>query len=147
MIIHIYADGAVQGNGKEEGGVMGMGAVLLHLSQDGDILHEKELSWSEPAERATNNRAELLAIRNSVQGLKEELRDKIDLTVVSDSEWSIMVIEGKYKASVHLDLIGEIRTLFKKFKSAKLQWVKGHNKNAHNESADRLAFHAARPGV
>ena len=140
MQITAFTDGAVRGNGGP--GRVGMGVVLLH-KEGTQVLHHKEFSHAEDREYATNNYAELMAIKYAAEGVLPEMREKVDLTIISDSEWCIKAIEGKYRISKNVELVLEIRNLLSTFRSWKFQWVRGHAGNEFNERANDLAQEAA----
>jgi ribonuclease HI len=134
MNITIYADGAVKNNGGP--GRVGMGAVLLHLV-DGKIRHQKNCSWGEDADPATNQLAELLAMHYSLQQVR--VPASTDLTLYSDSQWARNSILGLYKNACHVDLIRTIRTQLEEFRSTNLIWLRGHDGHKWNELANELA--------
>jgi ribonuclease HI len=139
--IHIYCDGSTGSNGAS--GRIGYAAVLL-LMKDGQVAKKREVCYSEERERATNNLAELLAVKAGLTALRPEALAKAELTIVSDSQWAIGALSGAYKkVSHHLELIGEIRALLQQSKSHRFEWVRGHVGDLHNERANSLAQQAS----
>lgn len=79
----------------------------------------------------TSNRMELMAIL-------EVMKDFPDVMyILSDSQYSVNCISGKWKAKVNLDLIDPAKKIMKQ-KKIELSWVKGHCGNEYNEMADQL---------
>jgi ribonuclease HI len=130
MRVTIYADGAVKNNGGP--GRVGMGAVIF-------VGSEMECHrWGEDADPATNNLAELLAIRNAIRAVSVD-PSQACLTVYSDSQWTIRSLQGLYKATCHVQLLAEIRGLLRSFLSWELCWERGHAGEQWNEAANKMA--------
>lgn len=135
----MHTDGSCIGNP----GAGGWGAILSL----GEV--DKEFSGGEP--HTTNNRMEMMAI---IQGLSK-LRERCDVTVVSDSKYVIDNIR-----SVNVWKARGWRTSAKKpvknkdlwesldelciHQQVTFQWVRGHDGHPGNERADKLANDAAR---
>lgn len=137
MRVEIYADGSVvTGNGRP--GVMGFAAVTLHKKRT------RKFAGRQEAHRATSNHAELLAIHLGLQKVKPELRAQIEILVYSDSEWSVKAIRGEYAVNAHITLVDEIRELLGEFRSAEVNWIRGHTGHRFNEMAHQLALEQAR---
>lgn len=134
--VEAYADGAVSKNGQP--GWMGFAAVGLHRGQT------KEKADRAYSERATNNRAELYAIKLALELIRDEFRRGVHLLVFSDSEWSVRVINGVYRTSAHSDLIQPIRRLILQYGRVEIQWIRGHAGHQYNERANDLAQEASR---
>ncbi|SLM30524.1 Ribonuclease H [Desulfamplus magnetovallimortis] len=122
--ITIFTDGASSGNP----GPSGIGVVLIHGE------HEKEIS--EYIGHATNNIAELMAIKRALSQLK---RNDLPVRLFSDSSYSIGVLTKGWKATSNRELVEEIRSLMQKFYDIELIKIKGHSGEAGNERADLLA--------
>ena len=131
----IYTDGACSGNP----GPGGWGAILIYGAK------EKELCGGEPG--TTNNRMELMAAIQALEGLKRACRVELhtDSRYVMDgisqwiSGWKARGWKTAAKAPVkNVDL-------WKRLDEARLRhqvdwrWVKGHNGHELNERADALA--------
>lgn len=87
--------------------------------------------------QTTNNVMELVAIREAL--LDYGLEGPV--LVKSDSQLSINVITGVWKAKANLELIEEVRGILTRCPDAKFQWVKGHdprNREPLNTAADAL---------
>lgn len=137
MEITIYCDGGVSGNGGP--GKMGMAAVLLLMEGD-QIKREHARSWRMESSYATNIQAELWAVSYGLGEIKPECRPKVDLRILTDSAWVVKAVTGVYKkVSAHPELLEEIRRQLAEFRSAKLEWVRGHAGDTYNEKANELA--------
>ena len=127
--VHIYTDGASSGNP----GPSGIGVVLLQGP------HRKEIA--EHIGIATNNIAELAAIRKGLSALK---RRDLPVRVYTDSSYAYGVLTLNWKATKNRELIAAIRREMQAFSDLKLIKVQGHQGVAENERADRLAVGAIR---
>lgn len=125
--VEIYTDGACTGNP----GPAGIG-IYFRFGK-----HHKEIS--EYIGHATNNIAELTAIKKALESLKSH---EYPVTIFSDSQYSLSVLNGAYKAKKNKELIESIQKLMSNFKYLKLVKVAGHSGIAGNEKADRLAVSA-----
>lgn len=137
--ILLHTDGSCIGNPGPGGwGVfLAMGTV------------EREMSGGE--KHTTNNRMEMTAV---IRGL-EALKERCDVTVVSDSKYVIDNIRGVNtwrargwkttagKPVKNQDLWVELDALCG-VQQVTFQWVKGHAGHPGNERADSLANQAAR---
>jgi len=135
-VIHIFTDGAAQGNP----GPGGYGAILKYDR------FEKELS--EGFRFTTNNRMELLAVIAALEALK---KTGIPVTVFSDSRYVIDSIEKgwlwswvkkNFKNQANADLWQRYIPLHNRFRPG-FKWVRGHAGHPENERCDRLAVAAA----
>ena len=124
MKVEIYTDGACHNNP----GPAGIGAVL----KCGNVTKVMADSIGE----ATNNIAELTAIRNSLLAIKDKT---VDITLYSDSTYAINMITKGWKAKKNQELILEIIELTKEFSNLEFKWVRAHNGDTWNELADKLA--------
>ena len=125
--ICIYADGASSGNP----GPSGIGVLLRYRE------HEKEISRN--IGLGTNNIAELEAIR---AGLLEVKNPDLPVKVYTDSGYAHGLLVLGWKARKNTELVSDIRTLMKRFKSLKIIKVRGHAGIEGNERADKLATSA-----
>lgn len=91
-----------------------------------------KISGSVPFEKATNNIAELYAIKIAL------INTEGDITIYTDSQYSIGVITGSMKASKNLELIRDIKKLING-RQINFLHVFGHNGDEYNELADKLA--------
>ncbi len=135
--LHIYTDGSSRGNP----GPGGYGIVMLWGN------HRKEISAG--YRYTTNNRMELMAV---IVALKSLHKKHIPVTIFTDSQYVVNSIEKKWVdgwmrngfkgGKKNKDLWMEYYGLSKQF-SVKMQWVKGHADNIHNNRCDELATQAA----
>lgn len=124
MEIQLYSDGACFPNP----GSMAIGVVLVW----GD--HHKE--FSEKIGEGTNNIAELTAIKFGLEKIKDKT---IPVRIISDSQYALNSISGKWNPAKNKELILNIRELLEEFSQVGFRWVRGHNGNKWNERADALA--------
>lgn len=120
----IYTDGASSGNP----GSAGIGVVLRHGN------NEKEISKS--IGRATNNVAELEAIRVGLAAIKHI---HLPVRVFTDSAYALGVLSLGWKAKKNTELIRSIKRLMDRFEDIQLIKVPGHSGVPENERADALA--------
>jgi ribonuclease HI len=125
--ICIYTDGASSGNP----GPSGIG-VLLRFGK-----HEKEIS--KYIGIATNNIAELEAIRTGLLELKET---RLPIRVFTDSSYAYGIFVLGWKPKKNIQLVESIRKLILKFNDLKFIKIKGHTGIEGNERADFLATSA-----
>ncbi len=123
-VIHIFTDGACSGNP----GPAAWGAVLIFNK------HIKE--FSEFIGDATNNIAELTAIKNA---LEKVTKHNIPVRVYVDSDYSIGVLTKDWKVKANRKLVLEIKKLINSFNDITFYKVKGHTGIEFNERADQLA--------
>ncbi len=128
-VIVIYTDGASSGNP----GPAGIGALLLFGG------HEKELSESIGV--ATNNIAELTAIKRALEELK---RTDLPVEIHTDSSYCIGVLTKGWKPNMNSELIHEIQALMQRFGCIRFIKIKGHSGIPGNERADSLATGAVK---
>jgi ribonuclease HI len=126
-LINIYTDGASSGNP----GPSGIGVYMIY--------NERTKEISEFIGNATNNIAELKAIK---RGLEELKKFDIPICLYTDSNYCLGVLTKNWKAQANKELILETKKLIKKFKSIEIIKVKGHSGIEENEIADKLATSA-----
>ncbi len=126
-VIHVYTDGASSGNP----GPSGIGVLLQYGS------HEREISRY--IGTATNNIAELLAVKTALEAIKRTDRP---VRLYTDSSYVHGLLTSGWKARKNTALVEEIRQLCRKFSNLELIKVKGHGGNEGNEKADHLATSA-----
>jgi len=127
--ITIFTDGASSGNP----GPAGIGIYMKY--------RDKEKEHSESIGRATNNVAELTAIKRALEMIK---RTDIPVRLYTDSGYCQGVLIKGWKARENRDLILQIKKVIGKFQDLKIRKVKGHAGIEENETADRLAAKAAK---
>ena len=122
--IVIHTDGASSGNP----GPAGIGAVMRFGS------HQKEIS--QYIGIATNNIAELMAIRKALSQVKNP---EMPTRLYTDSQYAYGVLVLGWQARKNQDLIRSIQNKIKAFSDLKLFKIPGHSDIPENERADRLA--------
>ena len=127
----IHTDGASSGNP----GPAGIGVVMQYKG------HRKEIARY--IGLATNNQAELEAIRTALAAVKNR---RIPITIYTDSRYAWGLLTQNWKARQNQDLVQQIRNLMMKFENLRLIHIRGHAGNAENERADRLAVAAVQKG-
>ncbi len=127
--ICIYTDGASSGNP----GPSGIG-IFFRFGE-----HEKELSRHIGI--ATNNMAELEAIRTALLELKTT---KKPVRIFTDSSYAYGVLTLNWKAKKNPELINSIKKTMTSFSDLKLVKIKGHAGHTGNERADSLATRAVK---
>jgi cyclic pyranopterin phosphate synthase len=125
-VIHIYTDGACAGNP----GPGGWAAIIM------DGAKRWELKGRE--ESTTSNRMEILA---AIKGL-EQTPAGSQITIHSDSQYLVRTMTENWKRNTNLDLWHELDRLVAE-RSVDWVWIKGHNNQAENERANRLASEMA----
>lgn len=130
--VRIYTDGASSGNP----GPAGIGIVYIY--------GEKKKEVSEFIGSATNNVAELTAVKTALEGLK---RKDLPVRIYSDSSYSIGLLTNVWKPKTNKDLVNETLALIKSFSDITFIKVKGHAGIKGNEAADSLATLAIKKGL
>lgn len=132
----IYTDGSEQ----PSIGAGGYAAVICYEGKCIKTLYQGFRNTS-------NNRMELKAVIEALKWFK----DPTELMIVSDSQYVVNSINGKYcykwirendLSKKNLDLWFELINLLD-YHTVTFKWVKGHNNHSMNEYADQLAQHAA----
>ncbi|EGD90296.2 hypothetical protein H112_01751 [Trichophyton rubrum D6] len=148
-MLKIYTDGSALRNGTSQA----RAGVGVYFGPD-----DESRNVSEPlaGSRQTNQRAELTAISRALDIAPKHR----DVTIFTDSKYSIDCVTvwcinwqrnnwvtSTQKPVENKDLIQAILSKIEERKSLKVktlfEWVKGHNKDAGNEAADRLAVNGA----
>ena len=95
----------------------------------------------------TNNRMELQAIIEALRWVRA-IYLRRPVKIFTDSQLSINVITGKWKAKKNLELVLEARGLMidHGWNAVTLEWVRGHDFSLENNIADSLAYEAAQRG-
>lgn len=122
----IYTDGASSGNP----GPAGIG-VLLRFETN-----EKEIS--KHIGLATNNIAELTAIKTGLLSVKRDL----PIRLYTDSTYALGVLTKGWRAKKNQALVESTKAAMSKFTDVKLIKIKGHAGHEGNERADGLATDA-----
>jgi ribonuclease HI len=135
--VTFYVDGACSGNhllGKQ--GSMGAGIV----ARSGEV----ELAWGIPLGPGTNQRAELLAVREALNLLPD--RPHTAVKVYSDSEYAIGCLCRNWKVKANPDLVEEVKRVIRQCASFTMSKVPGHAGHRENERANQLAVRASLTG-
>lgn len=126
-----HTDGACFGNPEGPGG---WGAVVEQLDQS-PPLRAPWLLWGHLSS-TSNNRAEALGVLAAL----EWVPPRSELTVMSDSELTVRILQGRYKARANGDIWEVIRrTLANKELRLTPEWLRGHAGDPRNELADQLS--------
>lgn len=125
--IKIYTDGASSGNP----GPSGIGILFIY--------GENKKKISKYIGKATNNIAELTAIKVALEELK---RVDLPVRIFSDSSYSIGLLTKNWKPKKNQELVFKIRALMDRFCDLAFIKVKGHSGIKENEVADFLATSA-----
>jgi len=129
--IAVFTDGACGGNP----GPAGVGIVLQYRH------HKKEMSRF--IGQATNNIAELTAIKIALQEIKDP---RLPVNLYTDSAYCQKTLSGSWKPKKNKKLIEEIKKEMTRFSSLNLIKVAGHKGIEGNEHADQLAQQAVQEG-
>jgi len=127
--IDIYTDGACSGNP----GPAGIGVVLLYKD------HRKEISQF--IGNATNNIAELTAIKKGLEAIKDSHKST-PIVVYTDSSYCHGLLTKDWTPKKNIELVQEIRQLTTQFNYLGFKKIKGHSDNQDNIRADKLATSA-----
>jgi ribonuclease HI len=123
-----YTDGACLANPNGPGGW----AAVVALS--GGVADTWEL-WGHLSS-TSNNRAEILGVLAALEWAPAQST----IVVRSDSQYTVNVLAGTYKAKANVDLWTELRRVVaEKSLTVRPEWVRGHAGDPGNERADRLA--------
>jgi len=125
----IFTDGASSGNP----GPAGIGVVMRHGKNEREI--------SKAIGKATNNIAELEAIRTGLAALKNT---HLPVRVFTDSAYALGVLSLGWKAKKNTALVQSVKHLMAQFDDIELIKVPAHSGIADNERADTLAVEGVR---
>ena len=89
----------------------------------------------------TNNRMEMMAVLKALEWVDDSKVPFKDITIVSDSQYVIQTMLGKYAKKKNIDLWNKLDLQVELLFDKKLSWVhvKGHNGNIENEIVDKFA--------
>lgn len=139
--IVVYTDGSCFGN-------PGPGGWAAVINENDDIHIVKNYCI-----KSTNNRMELLAVINALKYLKDKGLNKKEIVLYSDSNYVVSAINKKWiegwilngwknakgYAVKNKDLWLQLNEVRKEFYDFSIDWVKGHNDNPMNDTADKEA--------
>lgn len=130
--ITVYTDGSALNNGSSDSGC-GWACKLIYKG------HEKIKSGSDRGK--TNNVMEMTAV---LQAMKSITDKSIPVEVFSDSKYVVETLNGNFQIKKNAELWQELVAEKEKFTDIKFVWVKGHDKNQHNNEVDHAAYMEAR---
>jgi ribonuclease HI len=129
----ITVDGACLGNGQSANPRAAAAAILNYMGRRRAVgIYIGE---------GTNQRAEILA---AVHGL-ESLKEPCVITLRSDSKYVVETMNGNFQRRTNLDCWERLDAAAAPHEVL-WEWVKGHNGDADQEAADRLARSIAQLG-
>lgn len=128
MIYNIFTDGSSE-QGK---GDIGWAFVIVDIDSDVIVSEDSGKQYNQ-----TNNRAELIAIREALKAVEESSH----VTIHTDSQWSIRVLTGEWRVRKNIDLVREILALMEE-RQVYFKKVKAHSGHKWNDKADNLAVMA-----
>ena len=123
-----YTDGASSGNP----GPAGIGIVLRFGSKEREI--------SKHIGIATNNVAELMAIKTALKAIRTT---QIPVRLCTDSQYCLGLLSLGWKPRRNEKLVAATKKLMERFKDLKILKIEAHAGIDDNERADRLARGAA----
>ena len=132
-MLYVYVDGGCLNNGSIENSI---GSFSFAIIEKETLIH----TYSILEKNTTNNRMELKAIISACSFLKENGVYN-DITIISDSLYSINCCTKKWKVKANLDLFKEYFSITNDME-INFEWVKGHNGNKWNELVDSLCTKA-----
>lgn len=89
----------------------------------------------------TNNVMEMTAVLQAMRTITDK---SIPVEVFSDSKYVVETLNENFKIKKNVELWQEIMEEKGKFADIRFIWVKGHDKNVHNNDVDRQAVMEAR---
>lgn len=129
----IYTDGACHGSTK----IGGIGIVFV---KDNKIIYKFNKQFT----NTTNNRMEILAIIYALHAISKPINI---INIYSDSQYALGCITKDWSRKKNTDLWQVFDKVYNKAKclcsNIQFNWVKGHNINEFNNSADKLAVEAS----
>ena len=136
--VYAYVDGAASNNHDAKKRCGGWAVVMFVVDienrrDESEQQGYKELSGYVPG--ATNNQMELEAVLHCLEALT---RKNVEITIFSDSTYTIGVLDGSMKAKLNRPLIQKIKGLMANHRVT-FEKVKGHAGVHYNERADALA--------
>jgi len=128
-MISLYTDGSSCGR------ILGPGGWAWVCVVNGQPVATDSGGWK----LATNNQMEMQA---AIEGLRYVLKYKEDhpnaVELVSDSQYTLGIANGKYSPTKNLDQCKELTALFSEAR-ASARWIPGHSGDVWNERCDSLA--------
>lgn len=89
----------------------------------------------------TNNRMEMMAVIKALEWIADSNLPQKNITIVSDSQYVIQTMLGKYSKNKNLDLWNKMDERVDALFDKTISWVhvKGHAGNEYNEVVDKFA--------
>lgn len=125
--IIVYTDGSALNNGSPDSGC-GWACKLIYKGR------EKVKSGSDKGK--TNNVMEMTAVLRAMKSITDK---SIPVEVFSDSKYVVETLNGNFQIKKNTELWQELMAEKDKFADIRFVWVKGHDKNKHNNDVDRVA--------
>lgn len=133
--IIVYTDGSALNNGSIDSGC-GWACKLIYKG--------RELMKSGNSRGNTNNQMEMRAVFEAMLSITDKT---IPVEIHSDSKYVVETLKGNYRINKNMELWGAIFSEKEKFRDIKFIWVKGHDKNRHNNDVDRVAVMESKKSV
>lgn len=130
--ITVYTDGSALNNGSPDSGC-GWACKLIYKGH--------ELMKSGGDKGKTNNFMEMTAVLQAMRSITDK---SIAVEVFSDSKYVVETLNGNFKIKKNVGLWQELMAEKGEFADIKFIWVKGHDKNVHNNEVDRRAVEEAK---
>lgn len=123
----VYTDGSTLGNGQSNS-ACGWACKLIYgpwyrMKSGGDF-------------GKTNNVMEMTAVLKALQSIHNK---NAYVELYSDSKYVVETIHGNFKIGKNQELWEVLLNECRKFPNLHVYWVKGHDKNQHNNDVDRRA--------
>ena len=150
---YIYTDGACQGNGTDHS--IGGWAFVCDRYDDTNGGCRRQITKYGAEVGATNNSMELMAVLQALQFFYKTMDIFEALYILSDSKYIVNCINDKWyakwerngwknskgEAVANRELWEQILWYIREIgeNTVEFKWIKGHNNNLFNETADRLA--------
>ena len=130
--IIVRTDGSSLNNGSPDSGC-GWACKLIYR------WHEKMTSGGDKGK--TNNVMEMAAV---LQAMRAITGKSIPVEVFSDSKYVVETLNGNFQIKKNVELWQELMAEKGKFADIRFIWVKGHDKDRHNNDVDRQAVAEAK---
>lgn len=130
--ITVYTDGSALNNGSSDSGC-GWACKLIYKGR------ERIKSGGDKGK--TNNVIKMTAV---LQAMKSITDKSIPVEVFSDRKYVVETLNGNFQIKKNAELWQELMSEKEKFAYIKFVWVKGHDKNVHNNQVDHAAYMEAR---
>ncbi len=89
----------------------------------------------------TNNVMEMTTVLQAMRAITDK---SIPVEVFSDSKYVVETLNGNFKIKKNVELRQELMAEKGRFVDIRFIWVKGHDKNVHNNDVDRQAVAEAK---